>query len=408
MGLGGAADLLDGGGGKASLSVWCSICLDVVMDNGDRSWAKLQCGHQFHLDCIGSAFNTKGAMQCPNCRKIEKGQWLYANGSRPVPEFSMDDLAHDEDLYDLSYSEMSFGVHWCPFSGLTRFPSSFDEGEFSSNAYHDLLGHHAIFAEHGPVSSTSHHCPYVAYFGPIHPSSSTSSGSVSDGSSFNNNHWSGPSVPSEVRSSYAFPSMDAHYHSWDNSSPFAAGSHIGADQPSIPSVTQRTARNTSDIHRHGMHPFVIGRSSGGRASSSVTSSVLPPYVGAIGRPRDRPQSLQSYFQQSISGPAAARAPPLASTARRPSSHRSLAQVGPVASSSDQSSGFYLFSSSGRSSQEAENPLSGRFHVWGRERQPWTRNDFDSIWGPFHPPSDNRSTGNHQRHGSERMPSHNRS
>jgi hypothetical protein len=59
-----------------------------------------------HVDCIGSAFNIKGAMQCPNCRKIEKGQWLYANGSRSYPEFSMDDWTHDEDLYDLSYSEM--------------------------------------------------------------------------------------------------------------------------------------------------------------------------------------------------------------------------------------------------------------------------------------------------------------
>ncbi|XP_073065949.1 E3 ubiquitin-protein ligase RFI2-like isoform X2 [Primulina eburnea] len=77
-------------------------------------------------DCIGSAFNIKGAMQCPNCRKIEKGQWLYANGSRPLPEFIMEDWAHDEDLYDLGYSEMSFGVHWCPFSGLTRIPASFE------------------------------------------------------------------------------------------------------------------------------------------------------------------------------------------------------------------------------------------------------------------------------------------
>lgn len=57
-------------------------------------------------DCIGSAFNSKGAMQCPNCRKIEKGQWLYSNGCRSFPEFSMDDWTHDEDLYDLSYSEM--------------------------------------------------------------------------------------------------------------------------------------------------------------------------------------------------------------------------------------------------------------------------------------------------------------
>lgn len=57
-------------------------------------------------DCIGSAFNMKGAMQCPNCRKIEKGQWLYANGGRQLPEFSMDDWAHDEEMYYLNYSEM--------------------------------------------------------------------------------------------------------------------------------------------------------------------------------------------------------------------------------------------------------------------------------------------------------------
>ncbi|KAB5529226.1 hypothetical protein DKX38_019307 [Salix brachista] len=116
MGLGNSEnDVIvdDGGGGGGGLngksfggSVSCSICLEVVADNGDRSWAKLQCGHQFHLDCIGSAFHVKGAMQCPNCRKIEKGQWLYANGCRSLPEFSMEDWAHDEDLYDLSYSEM--------------------------------------------------------------------------------------------------------------------------------------------------------------------------------------------------------------------------------------------------------------------------------------------------------------
>lgn len=38
-----------GGKGKGFGSVSCSICLDSVTDNGDRSWAKLQCGHQFHL-----------------------------------------------------------------------------------------------------------------------------------------------------------------------------------------------------------------------------------------------------------------------------------------------------------------------------------------------------------------------
>ncbi|KAM1349887.1 hypothetical protein PS2_003889 [Malus domestica] len=96
-----------GCGGKSyGGSVSCSICLEIVADNGDRSWAKLQRGHEFHLDCIGSAFNIKGAMQCPNCRKIKKGQWLYSNGCCSFPELNMEDWTHDEDLYDLSYSEM--------------------------------------------------------------------------------------------------------------------------------------------------------------------------------------------------------------------------------------------------------------------------------------------------------------
>ena len=57
-------------------------------------------------DCIGSAFNIKGAMQCPNCRKIEKGQWLFATSSHSVTEISFEDWPHTEDLYDLGYSEM--------------------------------------------------------------------------------------------------------------------------------------------------------------------------------------------------------------------------------------------------------------------------------------------------------------
>ncbi|KAK2997416.1 hypothetical protein RJ639_026471 [Escallonia herrerae] len=58
----------------------CSICLDDVVDNGGRSTAKLQCGHAFHLDCIGSQFNVKGVMQCPNCRATEDGLWMFAAG----------------------------------------------------------------------------------------------------------------------------------------------------------------------------------------------------------------------------------------------------------------------------------------------------------------------------------------
>ncbi|XVF21967.1 hypothetical protein REPUB_Repub12eG0134200 [Reevesia pubescens] len=116
-----------------SSEVSCSICLDLVSDNGGRSRAKLQCGHEFHLDCIGSAFNMKGAMQCPNCRKVEKGQWLYTNGStRALPELSMEDWNLDDDYYDPVYSEMPFRAQWCPFGEFTRIGSSSEEVESPS------------------------------------------------------------------------------------------------------------------------------------------------------------------------------------------------------------------------------------------------------------------------------------
>ncbi|GAV79002.1 zf-RING_2 domain-containing protein [Cephalotus follicularis] len=411
----------DGDGGKSFGSVSCSICLEIVTDNGDRSWAKLQCGHQFHLDCIGSAFNTKGAMQCPNCRKIEKGQWLYANGCRSFPEFSMDDWTHDEDLYDLSYSELSFGVHWCPFGSLARLPSSFDEGEFSSTAYHDLLGQHAIFAEHTAVSSATHPCPYIAYFGPIHPSSSNSGGSVSDSSNFNN-PWNGPSIRSDIPTSYAFPAMDLHYHNWEHhSSPLSTSSSRigGADQPSIPSVTPRSARSGSDVPRSGsfMHPFLVGHSSTARAGSSVASSMIPPYPGSNARARDRVQALQAYYQQQQPSNSPAMRTPVISGMRRPSSHRGMAP-GPVASSSDQTGGYYYFPSgtSGRGFQETDNSVSNRFHAWERDHlSSFSMNqlDRDFGWGAYHQPAGGsdpaiRPSGIRQRHGSERMPSQNRS
>ncbi|KAI4349948.1 hypothetical protein L6164_010487 [Bauhinia variegata] len=428
MGLGNDDDVLvddtdggggdTGGGGKSFGSVSCSICLDVVADNGDRSWAKLQCGHQFHLDCIGSAFNIKGAMQCPNCRKIEKGQWLYANGCRSYPEFSMDDWTHDEDLYDLGYSEMSLGVHWCPFGSLARLPSSFEEGEFSSTAYHDLLGQHAIFAEHTAVSSSSHPCPYIAYFGPIHPSSSDSGGTVSEASNFN--HWNGPSVPSDMPTSYTFPVVDLHYHSWEHHSPpfSTASSRLGAvDQPSISPGSQRP-RGSSDIPRSGtfMHPFLVGHSSAARAGSSVASSMIPPYPGITARARDRVQALQAYYQQHQPTNSTTIRTPITSGTRRSSNHRGSAQLPPVASSPDQNGGFFFIpsGSSGRNFQEQEN-LPSRFHAWERDHLPslsLSHVDRDSGWGAYHQAASGsdpgvRSSSFRARHGTERMPSQNR-
>lgn len=137
------------------------------------------------------------------------------------------------------------------------------------------------------------------------------------------------------------------------------------------------------------------------ASRAPTSSMVPPYPGTVTRPRERP-SLQAYFQQSI---PAARSP-LISAGRRSSSHRGLAQVAPMASSSDPSNGFYFFSTtSGRTFHEVENPHRDVFHGWEREHQPSfpsNQVDRDSIWGPFHPPPAAARSGSsfHQRHGSQ--------
>ncbi|CAL0311214.1 unnamed protein product [Lupinus luteus] len=405
--------------GDTDSSVSCSICLDVVADNRHRSFAKLQCGHQFHLDCIGSAFNVKGAMQCPNCRNIEKGQWLYANGGRSYPEFSMDDWMHDEDLYDLSYSEMSFGVHWCPFSNLTQLPSSFEDGEFSRTAYadHDILGQNAIFSEHTALSSGSHPCPYIAYIGPIHPSTSNPGATVSETSNFN--HWSGPPVPGDMLTSYIFPAPDHHYRTWEYHFS-SATSHLGApsDQPSVSPVTQRPARGGSEVPRSGslMHPFLVGHSSAARPGSSVTSSMIPPYPGSNARAHGRDQALQAYYQPQQPPNSTTMRTPIASVTRRSSTHSRPAQLAPVALSTDHGGGFFFVpsGSSGHHFQE-ETHLPSRFHAWERDQLPslpLNHIDRDPSRRAYHQMGSMsdpgiRSNSFRLRHGQERTPSQNR-
>lgn len=286
-------------------------------------------------------------------------------------------------------------------------------GEFSSTTYPEVLGWHA---EHS--ASAAHPCPYVAYFGPaIHPSSSNSSASVSDSSSFNG-RWNGPSGPSEISTSYAFPAMDLHYQSWEHhSSPFStSSSRIGSfDQPSNPPVSQRPTRSGSDMPRSGsfVHPFVVGHSPGSRVGSSVASSLIPPYPGSNARARDRVQALQAYYQQHPRTSLPLRTPNISSS-RRSSSQRSHAPVGSAASSSDQVGGFYFFPSvtSGRNFREAENPLSTRFHAWERDHLPsfsLNQVDTDSRWraaGASDPGI--RPISLRQRHGLERMSSQSRS
>ncbi|XP_073100356.1 E3 ubiquitin-protein ligase IPI1 isoform X2 [Elaeis guineensis] len=307
-------------------------------------------------------------MQCPNCRKVENGNWLYASSSHPLPELNMGDWAHDEDLYDLSYSEMPFGFHWCPFSRLTRVLSSFEEGESSPPiAFQDLLGHHAIFTEHLATSSPAYPCPHVAYLQPLRPSSSTSSHVSSenpiDGPGYFH-HWSHIPRPMDVQTAHALAPIDLQYHGWEHHSRSYSPSNnniSGADQASA-STMMRTSRLDSDgLPRAGtLVPFILGNGSASRTrvTSSFVPSLIPPYhrVRGIGHDHQNSQSIHGTIFTGI---------------RRSGGLRGLAALGPTPHSLPDHAGFYLLPSaspSGRNLIDAENPAGNPFYAsWERER-----------------------------------------
>ncbi|XAR61332.1 hypothetical protein NMG60_11035008 [Bertholletia excelsa] len=342
-------------------SVSCSICLDSVTDDGDRSRAKLQCGHEFHLDCIGSAFNIKGAMQCPNCRKIERGRWLYASGStRSIPEFGMDDWTSDEDPYELNYSEVPFRVHWCPFSGVARVHSSYEEMESPSTTYHNLQRHHPIYAEHAAGSSMPH--SYFAYFGPIPPTSSNTGENVEDR---NFSHWNSISGRNEIITAHAFPVIDIQYHSWSHHShPFPTNSgHINSiDQASVPPATLRPSRAEFDaMTRFGsfVHPYIYGHGSASRGTSSFFLSVVHPGSNSLSHERVQASQFIPRQHQPRSNPSGL-PPPMIPGIRRFNGPR-------VVPPPEHSSGFFVFpspGSSGRNLHEPEN--SNHVHAWERD------------------------------------------
>ncbi|GLU07387.1 hypothetical protein SLE2022_243470 [Rubroshorea leprosula] len=393
--------LVDGGKGgfpaPPASGVSCSICLDIVSDNGGRSWAKLQCGHEFHLDCIGSAFNVKGAMQCPNCRKVERGQWLYANGcTRSFPEFSMDDWYPDEDYYDF-YSEMPFRFHWCPFGELTTIHSAFEEVESPSTTYHELQGHRAIFSEHSTSSPVAG--SYVAYVGPLPPTSLRASDGVDD-LNFNH-HWNNLSGRNEIFAPHAFPAINIHYHSWGSHSPTISisGSHVqSVDPASIPPGPLRTSQGELDATtrlRSFPHPLPFEHGSNSRAGSSFVSAIIPRHPGSS----ERIQVSHSLHHQQQPTNQPGLPTPLVPAARR-----GLPTLVPTLSPPNHhNGGLYIFppsSSSGQGPLEAESPLPSHFHAWEqRHLSHFSITSRGSGWGLYHStgPSDSSNLSGSFRH-----------
>ncbi|XP_012474959.1 E3 ubiquitin-protein ligase RFI2 isoform X2 [Gossypium raimondii] len=403
--------LMDGPDGDVSAvplsssDISCSICLDLVSDTGGRSRAKLLCGHQFHLDCIGSAFNMKGAMQCPNCRKVEKGQWLYANGSnRSLPELTMEDWNLDDDYYEPVYSEMQFRAQWCPYGEFTRIGSSSEEVESPSTTYHEIHGHHAIFAEHAAASSVAH--SYVAYVGPLPSTTLRNSDSVDDPNF--NRHWNILSGHNEIFIPHAFPTIRIQYHSWGRHSPnfSISNSHIGNTDPaSVPAAALRSSNGEPDastVPRLFGHPFPFEHGSSSRGGSSFVSSVFHHHPGSGAHTHDRTWPSLAYYRQqhrfnqqrfNRPGVPALVVPGI----------RGVAPMTPAVPQPDQTGGFYIYprsSSSGQNLPEAESSYPNNYIALERERLSHFRTmSRVTGWGAYRPTSGsgsgNRSGNDHR-------------
>ncbi|TKY53168.1 hypothetical protein E2542_SST24692 [Spatholobus suberectus] len=89
-------------------------------------------------------------------------------------------------------------------------------------------------------------------------------------------------MPSDMLTSYTFPIVDLHYHSWEHHSPpFSTTSSclVVVDQPVISHNSQRLAKGGLDVPRSGsfMHPFLVCHSSVASVGSLVASLMIPSY-----------------------------------------------------------------------------------------------------------------------------------
>ncbi|GFS39776.1 adenine nucleotide alpha hydrolases-like superfamily protein [Actinidia rufa] len=181
----------------------CSICLDLVSDEGDRE----QCNAQI----VVTLRRVDGYMQVALHVHFQNLVWTS-----------------DEDPYELSYSEM----------------------ENVLAADNSLHRHHPVFAEH------------IAYFEPIPLASSNTIESV-ENPNFNHN-WNGISH-NEILTAHGLPATDVHHQSWGHHSrPFSSNSgNINSDdQASVRPATLRPTGGPYDSTTRSIssaHPFLYGR-----------------------------------------------------------------------------------------------------------------------------------------------------
>ncbi|GLT79390.1 hypothetical protein SLA2020_508810 [Shorea laevis] len=238
---------------SSSSSPICSICWDDLTNDCGRSLVTLQCSHRFHLDCIGSTFNSFGAMRCPLCRATENGSWVIP-GERVDPASSEEDEPEPEPEPEFEEFEC---IDWDLFplpEGLTArvllcrvFPQN-------SQPPTSAAGN----ADHSP---TRYHC-YIR---------------ASDIIDELNQNWNQPLTP-------PFRSLPSHF--------------IDGNHTRVPSSTPSSSRNLSEgvvDNNSVLERFVINPSNGptyDNVDYMATSSNSPsPAVRAMMYGRSRSSGL---------------------------------------------------------------------------------------------------------------------
>ncbi|KAJ7530083.1 hypothetical protein O6H91_15G078400 [Diphasiastrum complanatum] len=298
-------------------SVSCSVCLELVTDAGERSIAKLKCGHHFHLDCIGSAFNAKGLMQCPNCRRVEEGQWLYANGCRHFEDYTVDGLSYEDDyevyagIADLfhPHEELQFGhLHWGAYPSLSHQHVSvtLEGSNPPAGGYPDLVVN-VLYGEHGGSSNPVHTCPYLTSQMVQHPRQMQ----ILDGNfGIPHNHevaapmQGGNHVGGSSARTQRISVSDRNAWSFRGTGPLpSSNSAINTDYAEPPILTHermRRSRAVSGNRVHGNYDMAFGqarlhrRFPGNSAGSSEVPSMTPyPHNHRLGEPVSSTQNAAS-------------------------------------------------------------------------------------------------------------------
>ncbi|KAF3456234.1 hypothetical protein FNV43_RR00884 [Rhamnella rubrinervis] len=272
----------------------CSICLEDVDQSCVRTVVKLKCSHLFHLDCIGSAFNVKGVMECPNCREIENGVWKRFQ-KEGTEENSLNHI-HVEDAQRF---------HGMEHHNFLRCPHRW-EMALQSLGYGNSVDHHAIFD-----------------------------------SNHNNNHQqNGPIVPSGISFSEPFYSFDHHHQFCDQCFRIVSvsGHTSGANWVGDPFMTLRTA----SAGLHGIpNELLVHRTMfdfGAPHQNSLNSSIGLARQGSIPPAFDNFHQVQSPID-SLSQMLHAS---MLSTMRRPNGSRAYFQAaGHLGSSLEQAMSYIV-------------------------------------------------------------------